>query len=368
MMLMSNSAEQLLQVSNKLFHAVYDSSKWNDAIVALNAILNGCGSHFSYNMASISGMCDPHYAALYKNELWAHDVLSSAIMSAQAGMIKTDEMVLSKQDFHQSILFNEWLAPQDSHSTLQIKALGKGQISGIFTICRGGSQPKFDEHDLAVAETLLPILQSAATLYHKLGQTKLDQHCQILSSMNSGLIIVDQYAQILRINPVAEQILSSERSPLLVKSKKLEASCVAKNIRLQKYIFNTGQYGQLATGQELLLPIDEHPLSMLSVFVSPLPDAQSYGLPYEQAVSLLIKKIGFDYGDDTKMRLMSLFSLSRQEATITTHLLRELSLQQAADLEHIGIATARTYLSRIFRKTHTSHQVQLLAFLVQVLR
>ncbi|MCY6412989.1 hypothetical protein QTA56_12760 [Acinetobacter sp. VNH17] len=361
------SLQQLLEVNHQLIQAVYDHRQWDQAMTSLNTLFNSCGVNFAFNFVAVSGLCDPYYKQLYHNELWQHDMLSGHMLTAPVGSIKTDEMIVSKQELQRSVLFNEWLAPQDSHSVLQIKPFQQGETSSIFTLARGGRQSKFMSSDLAMVEALLPTLQNVSAIYQRLGQVKLEQYSQGLDSLQTGFIIVDQHAQLLYQNPFAERLIHHINSPLWVKNKKLEAQQSIGHVQLKQAIFNIAQSGSLSAGQEILLPIAHEPLNLLSVFISVLPDAQSFGISCVQAVSLLIRKVGFDYGCETKQRLISLFGLSPQEAVITTYLLRGYALSEAAELENISITTARTYLNRIFRKTQTNQQSQLLALLAQIL-
>ncbi|MEF9955586.1 MAG: hypothetical protein RSA22_02585 [Acinetobacter sp.] len=359
--------KQILQVNHQLIQAAYDSQQWDSATNALNTLFNGCGAHFSFNMVSVGGTCDPYFQKLYQNELWSHDMLSGAMLSAPVGSIKTDEMIVSKQDFHQSVLFNEWLAPQDSHSVLQIKAFQQGTTSSIFTLGRGGQQSKFSASDLAMVQALLPTLQNVAAIYDRLGQVKLTQYSQGMESVHAGLVIVDRNAHVLYQNQQAEQFLNQPHSPIWLRNKKIESHDSLSGVRLAKTILKVAQLDTLSSGIEILLPIENEPVNLLSVFISVLPDAHSFGIACMQAISIIIRKVGFEYGVETKRRLVDLFALSPQEAVITTYLLRGFSLAHAAELEQISITTARTYLNRIFRKTRTHQQSQLLALLAQIL-
>jgi DNA-binding CsgD family transcriptional regulator len=64
--------------------------------------------------------------------------------------------------------------------------------------------------------------------------------------------------------------------------------------------------------------------------------------------------------------LTSLFDLTPAEARLATELASGLSLGQAAGRAGVSVGTARNYLMRIFRKTGTSQQSQLVALLKTV--
>lgn len=64
--------------------------------------------------------------------------------------------------------------------------------------------------------------------------------------------------------------------------------------------------------------------------------------------------------------LTSLFDLTPAEARLATMLSAGLPLNEAAARAGIGLGTARNYLIRIFRKTGTHQQGQLVALLKTV--
>jgi DNA-binding CsgD family transcriptional regulator len=358
----------LSTVSNKLYQAVYDNSQWPDAISSLADALNGSGSCFNYNMVNVSGSCDSYFEETYKQEMWSQDMLSSSMMAESAGSIKTNQMILSTKDFRNSVFFNEWFAPQDTHSSLQIKAFAQDDTACIFTICRGGHQADFDSHDVAFVQALLPTLTNVAALHHKMGQINLSQHGQTLDSVNTGLIIVNQHAHVLHSNALADKLLFAHSSPFAVKDNRLSIANVEKNSLLQKHIFSACQrHNRMNFGREFMIPVAGNPLMKLSIFITPLHHAHLFGLPFDLAASILIRQVGFDYSDENKARIGTLFGLSEQESVIAAHLLKGFSLKEAAKAEDISITTARTYLSRIFRKTNTHHQSQLLPLLTQAL-
>ncbi len=68
---------------------------------------------------------------------------------------------------------------------------------------------------------------------------------------------------------------------------------------------------------------------------------------------------------DLQPHLQSLFDLSPKEAELAHALLRGLSLHEAALERHVGLATVRSQLASLLRKTGTTRQGQLIALLAR---
>jgi DNA-binding CsgD family transcriptional regulator len=66
--------------------------------------------------------------------------------------------------------------------------------------------------------------------------------------------------------------------------------------------------------------------------------------------------------------LHSLYGLSQREARMASELMQGRSLDGIAESLHIAKSTARTHLLRIFAKTGTSRQGELVSLLLRTLR
>ncbi len=65
-------------------------------------------------------------------------------------------------------------------------------------------------------------------------------------------------------------------------------------------------------------------------------------------------------GADLETVLISLYSLTKTEAKFTANLLRVPDIYQVAEIMNISVLTAKTHLKRVFRKTETNRQSQLI--------
>lgn len=78
---------------------------------------------------------------------------------------------------------------------------------------------------------------------------------------------------------------------------------------------------------------------------------------------LVVTRVGAATGIPSNALVMALFDLSPAEARLSLRLARGVSLAEAARDCELSIASARTYLARIFSKTGTHSQHQLVALL-----
>ncbi|MEO6946644.1 MAG: helix-turn-helix transcriptional regulator [Nitrobacter sp.] len=86
----------------------------------------------------------------------------------------------------------------------------------------------------------------------------------------------------------------------------------------------------------------------------------------ERCAVVVIRDMTFDLPAGFIGQIRSLFDLTSREADITASLAAGMSLKDAARNAHIQFSTARSHLERIFQKTGTNQQSQLVALLKSV--
>jgi DNA-binding CsgD family transcriptional regulator len=110
-------------------------------------------------------------------------------------------------------------------------------------------------------------------------------------------------------------------------------------------------------GSPLTLPRRSTP-SALIVRVVPGPGLNCW--PGAQNGAALLTLYDQDLGLEVDESVLSkLYGLTRGEAALAAHLLRGKSIEEAAELLFVSPHTARTHLKRIFMKTDTHRQTEL---------
>ena len=98
----------------------------------------------------------------------------------------------------------------------------------------------------------------------------------------------------------------------------------------------------------------------------PIRDA-GLGLPVGRAVAIVVQDLAARISPRLEAQIRALFGLTASEAVLAAALASGQTLKQAADERAVSMATARTHLAQVFRKTGTSQQSQLVALLRGIL-
>ncbi|WP_245490497.1 helix-turn-helix transcriptional regulator [Mesorhizobium sp. M7A.F.Ca.US.011.01.1.1] len=188
------------------------------------------------------------------------------------------------------------------------------------------------------------------------------------SHLPFGVFLVNGHQQIAQMNEAAETMLARPDSPLALKDGTIVASNAKDAQELQRLVADACSLRDGAmpgTGGTLMVPSDHKrsDLTRLVLSVAPFVDARAYGLASERCAVILVTEVARRIPDAFEPHVRSLFDLTPAEARLATALASGRSLKEAAASSNITVKTCRTYLERIFSKTRTRQQSELVALL-----
>ena len=181
---------------------------------------------------------------------------------------------------------------------------------------------------------------------------------------STARLIVDARGTVVSMNPAAEEIVA-ECDGILLQGGSLTTSRLKERsefARLLSSALTARSSGGVGGAMQVSRPSGRRPLHVL---VDPLPRGQGFAAFVDRAVVTLIDgRSGVP--DGSVRRWQSLWGLTAAEARLAGTLLEtECNLARAAERLCIGSGTARTHLARIFRKTHTKSQPELVRLLTR---
>lgn len=175
-----------------------------------------------------------------------------------------------------------------------------------------------------------------------------------LERLSVNVILLDNQLQLLYITPFAEQV-NAHQHPLFNLSPRFSLVDPVQATRFKNF---TEQDSSTAHQLSLLLKGDTPADALLlNCFHMPqLPDSR------EQTPAYLLTLHSPDHRDVSErwQKFCEQFKLTRAEARLCRSLIEGLSLQQYSDTWRVTIGTARSQLHRIFNKTSTRRQSDLL--------
>ena len=304
---------------------------------------------------------DPIIPENYFKYYYGVDPLWQGMMSMPAGTVHTDTMVVPRRELVRTEFFNDFLVPQTIDGLINAVVLVEDGRQSIVTL-HGNKQ--FDEGHVALYKLLVPHLQRAVQINIKLARAELNHIASVetLNHLEEGVLFVDLNAKIMFANKAAEKFFAAR--DLRQNKGRLHANSTAETATLHAVIAKCAETGtQLQQGG--FVSLRRQPArSPLSLLVAPLPVQTSCGLLAPQPMAVIFVNDPDKNSKPAVVQLREKFGMTPAEAAFAVEILNGDGIQAAADRLSISRATARTHLSRIFDKTGTRRQAELVRVLL----
>ena len=177
----------------------------------------------------------------------------------------------------------------------------------------------------------------------------------LLDRMPIALVLVDAKAQVIEMNSLASEMLSSE-SGLCIKSNILSSGSKSDE-RLISAIKKMSKHDPDTTRGQSLSLTNEVTQNNIMLFIAPL---KQYSTQQKASVAVFISQRK-SLPVSLPKEFSELYNLTNKEQKITEHLVRGLSIKDISEEAHVSLHTVRSHVKSILKKTRTSRQVELVS-------
>jgi len=209
----------------------------------------------------------------------------------------------------------------------------------------------------------LPHLRRASQLHNLLGRSESlsELYSQAISRLSVATLVLDESGSVLRLNPVAQEILASSDGLKLVGGR-LEATYPSDNRELQRLIRSafSPDAPKSAEAMSVARPSGLVSLGLVVESIPSLDWAEEKGQP----AALVYIRDSVSKSLASEVVTKQLFNLTKAETSLAMELANGLSLEEAAEALNIRRNTARAHLRSIFSKTGVRRQTELVRILL----
>jgi len=346
--------DDLLGLIEKIYEAATDTSRWP-------AVLETIADAFGARDASLSAVSpvavpwlvaprtDPAFLQSYGQYYHPLNLFWDRMTRMPVGTAITDRMVLRPETLRASQFYNEWSRPQNYLSVMGATLHVEDQWRFEFVV---PGKNAFGPEQMKLYDTLAPHLKRAVQLTQRLQSAELDSVYShgALDSLDRGMLMVDSRARVLFANQAARK---SFNAGLKMVDGVLCGTRPSETASLHLAIadpLNNGGRNEIAISRP-----DRPPLSLLVV---PLRHHVEWIARYERAAIVFVSDPE-DVVCQRHQALQQQFGLTRAETALVEEMLKGGDMPEVAVRLGIAPATARTHLHRIFRKTGTTRQSEL---------
>lgn len=362
------SVERLL---SEIYDAVPLENGWPAALRTVIRAIDGDSGCVCWKPLATSPLAEiasvgldvPDYLNRYRHEVERLSVpFYNLFRAAPTGELAAIGKQAFDRDYQRSTFFNEWAKPLGFGDVAGCHLVRERSLYGWFNVRRDYQKGPFPENKLTLGRTLMPHLARALTLWARLQSVRVigDSLAAALDLLTCSVIIVDAEGMLLHANRVAEHLLSRS-GPLFGLRGRIGCRPHELNKALLKAIHDaTSPAAMLEPGicRGIAVPTEEG--TTLAIHVVPIGSANNWGdVRVSSAAAALFIANDNSTASPPLDAFAARYGLTRMEARVLAEVLTGEGLRRVSERLEIGATTARSHLQKVFLKTGTSKQAEL---------
>jgi DNA-binding CsgD family transcriptional regulator len=364
-------ADELSQVIGDIYDASLDPGLWPSAIESVCGYV-GAAPASLHSQDSITRATDalfwwgressaPHYFDLYLQKYGKINPIFPGVVFFDVEMPVAVPDVLSCEEFVRTRFFREWLAPQSLMDGL-FSNLEKGATScALFTAMRHAEQGHVDERMRRRFELITPHVRRAMLIGKVIDLHRVEAAAlaDSFDQLASGMLIVDSSGRIIHANASAHRLIA-EANVLRATNGRIGALDPEGNRNLLD-IFTAAQAGDAAVGKRgIALPLKARTGERYVAHILPLTSGarRKAGVSYSAAAAMFVHRAALNLPSPPEA-VADEFKLTPAELRVMFAIVEIGGVPEVAPVLGISDQTVKTHLHRIYEKTATKRQADL---------
>jgi DNA-binding CsgD family transcriptional regulator len=360
------TASEIIHVAH---HAVGDAALWDETAKLLSLRLDAAYVGFvEHNFVTCQGRIahgwgfTADFRTLYENRYAAQNAWLRGASGLTAGLALTGAELVPNWELVRTDFYKSWLRPQNSFHCLMGVMLRHAEEVRCLVALRPLDEPAFGPEEKQTVVMLLPQLACANELDVRVTgiMHRRDVLEHVLGCLPEAVFVVDAESRLWPMNQAAQRLLGQDPGVTL-SGGLAAASAPCEAAELRCVVARMASKNGCGGGSEVVVsrPSGKPPIVLT---LEPLGHvaADTAGRPRNVAVAFTRQ-----HQQATAVRhLHSLYHMTPAEARLAGLIVCGRTLAEAARELHITKNTARTHMKRIYAKTVTHRQADLVRLLI----
>jgi DNA-binding CsgD family transcriptional regulator len=362
-------AEILSDLIGTIYDTTLDRALWSDVLRRSAEFVGGSASSlYSKNAvrktASPVLVWNPRFDVAsvpsYFDEMVRIDPTTTCQFLFEAGEIHSIEDCMPYAEFVETRVYKEWARPMGMADHLAATLDKSATTFSLFSIFRNDEQGRVDAEMRRRMRLIVPHVRRAVLIGNVMDLDKADAmaFADTLSGLTAGVFLVDENARIVFANRSGQIMLEDER---ILRQKDYVLTAVDPKVGTTlPEIIASARDGDAAVGVNgISLPLSAPPEPWLA-HILPLTSGirRDAGITYSAVAAVFVHKASLE--TPSSMQTMSkLYGLSPGELRVLAALSEVGGISAAAEVVGVSEATVKTHLQRLFGKTGTNRQAEL---------
>jgi DNA-binding CsgD family transcriptional regulator len=363
-----SEVEEVSQLIGDVYDASLDPSLWPTVFRKATQYIGGSASYLFWqdivggnSDGYFASGHDPQFLQLYHQKYFKLNPVFPTVVFHEVEKTLLIPDCLPQEEFCRSQFVREWVVPQ-GYVDVIFSNVEKSAIScAVFTVMRHITDGFADDTFRRRFALIVPHVRRALLI----GRV-IDLHCvkaealaDSLDALVSGMFIVDGTGRIVHAN-VSGNAMAAEANVVRASNGRLSATDLAADQALLD-IFTSAEGGDVALGRKgIAIPITARNQERYVAHVLPLTSGsrRRAGVTSGGVAAVFIRKAALDVLSPP-IAVAQEFGLTPAELRVLFSVIDAGNVSAVAEALGISEATVRTHLHRLFEKTGTARQADL---------
>jgi DNA-binding CsgD family transcriptional regulator/PAS domain-containing protein len=361
--------EPVSSLIGEIYDAALEPARWGGVLPDLRDFVGGSAAWIfskdtstkSSNIYYDCGGADPHYRQLYCDHFAKLDPLTAGQVLAEIGRPISTADIMAVDEFESTRFCQEWRRPQGliDFATAALDKTATG--ASLFGVFRQRRQGPVDDDMHRRMRQIVPHIRRAVLIAraveHKTAEASA--FADTLDGISAGMFLVDANGQIIHANASGQSLLD-ERSVLRAGGGRLAAIEPGADRQLNQTIALAGG-GDGAVGiAGIAMPLAARDGAYYVAHALPLTSSERRraGAGYAAVAALFVRKAGLETPAPPEA-IARLYKLTPSELRVLLAIVDVGGVPEVAEALGLSEATVKTHLHRLFAKTETRRQAEL---------
>jgi DNA-binding CsgD family transcriptional regulator len=355
-----HGTQKLPDLIEEIYDAALEPALWNNVVVSINDFVGGqaCGI-FSKDSSNQSGLthyycgADPHYIRLYSE---THARLDPLTTLPPLGKVVSIPDLVDHDEYRGGRSYQEQLRPQGCVDAANVVLEQSGRDCAVLLTVLSGARMIDSEMRRRIAQ-IVPHVQRALLINRTidLRDSEAATFAATLDGLSAGIFLVDADCRLVHANAAGHDMLSAD-DVLASIGGQLVARDVKSNRSLREVL---ADHRNALDAKGTALTLTTHDGERYVMHMLPLTSAArtGIGMTYQAVAALFVRKIALD--SPCGELVARAFELTPAELRVMLAIVEVGGVPETALALGVAETTIKTHLHRVFSKTGSSRQADL---------
>ena len=360
--------EEISSLTGEIYDAALNPALWVGVLAKCVRFVGGAGAAlFSKDAASKTGDVayhvgiEPYYRQLYFEKIIKLDPLTIGQFYAEVEEPVAVADIMAYDEFLQTRAYREWGQPQGIVDVLNVALDKTATSAAMFCVFRHARDGRVDDEMRRRMRLIVPHMRRSVLIGRviDLGTAEAASFADTLDGISDGIVLVDAFGRIVHANASGHALLA-EGSVLSAAGRKLVANDASAEQALHD-VFLAAASGDAAVGVKgIAVPLTARSGERHVAHVLPLTSGarRRAGTSYAAVAAVFVHKAALETPSPPEV-IARTFNLTPSELRVLLGIVEVGGVPETAMALGIAETTVKTHLRRLYAKTGTGRQAEL---------